>query len=242
PLFNAVKAHVYIPWLIVINPYNGPGESGLPGNNDPNVISGVSPLNENSNVNLIGYLPINYARASIDEVTANSTNWVSWSAYEDADISINGIFFDESYADADYMHTVVTLAREAFDHPITVVCNFGVMVSVEYYALCDIVLGFESCLNCSGVPKYKSRETIEANFPAGYESQGAVVVHSFTGVDYKGKTANVDLLTSYIKDIVDYGLGWFYFTSAGYEQLTSVPATVGQNADSLASAKIASLM
>ncbi|KPM39406.1 hypothetical protein AK830_g7145 [Neonectria ditissima] len=235
PVITAVQAHTDIDWNIIINPYNGPGLSGLPGDDDVNVISGVSQLNANDNVNTVGYVRTNYAKSPMDELKANITNYASWASYSDADISIHGIFFDESEADFDYLNEAITFARGAFAEPITTICNFGVKAAEEYYGICDIVVGFESCLNCASAPQYKGQETLDANFPSGYESQGAIIVNSFTGKDYQGNTASAALLTSYAKTISADCIGWYYFCSADYNDITTGPATVGQNADSLAS-------
>ncbi|KAK7404034.1 hypothetical protein QQX98_010207 [Neonectria punicea] len=235
PVVTAVQAHANIDWTIIINPYNGPGLSGKPGDDDINVISGVSQLNANENVNTVGYVRTNYATSPMDELKANITNYASWASYSDADIGIHGIFFDESSADFDYLNEAITFARGAFEGSITTICNFGVKAAEEYYGICDIVVAFESCLNCANLPQYKGQETLDANFPSGYESQGAVIVNRFTGQDFEGKTASAALLTSYAQTISGDGIGWYYFCSADYNDITTTPATVGQNADSLAS-------
>lgn len=237
PVVAAANAHTSIDWTVVINPYNGPGTTGKPGNDDVNTISGVSQLNALSNVNTVGYVRTNYAAASMAELQANITNYAGWAAYAAADISIHGIFFDESTtADYDYLNEAVTFARGAFDEEITTICNFGVAATAKFYAICDVVVGFESCLNCEGLPQYKGATTLQANFPSGYEDQGAVIVNHFTGTDYAGKTATADLLTSYAEVVVEEGIGYMYFCSADYNDITTGPATVGQNADSLAAA------
>ncbi|KAI0483551.1 Spherulation-specific family 4-domain-containing protein [Xylaria cf. heliscus] len=49
-----------VPWLAVVNPGNGPGATGLPGNGDANYISGVSQLNAHPHVQTIGYVRTDY--------------------------------------------------------------------------------------------------------------------------------------------------------------------------------------
>jgi hypothetical protein len=236
PVFTAVSAHTNIDWTIVINPYNGPGMTGKPGNDDVNTISGVSQLNAFDNVNTIGYVRTNYAKSPMDELKANITNYANWASYSGADISIHGIFFDESSADLAYLTEAITFARGAFSEEITTICNFGVAATDEYYDICDIVVGFESCLNCSGYPQYKGQTTLDANFPSDVKDQGAVIVNTFAGKDYQGNAASASLLTSYAKTIAADGIGYMYFCSADYNDITTGPATVGQNADSLAAA------
>ncbi|KAI5459169.1 putative cell surface spherulin 4-like protein [Mariannaea sp. PMI_226] len=240
PVFDAVTNHPDIDWTIVVNPDNGPGATGKPGNDDANYISGVSQLNSFKNVKTVGYVRTNYGQTPMDQVQNDIFNYANWTAFPEADISIHGIFFDESPADFSYLEEAIQHARQinsALNQPIVTICNFGVAATPDFYNICDIVVGFESCLNCDKGPQYKGQETLSANFPSDKKSQGAVIVNTFAGQDYQGNAASAELLTSYLMAIVDYGLGWFYFCSAGYNDITSTPATVGQNADSLASAR-----
>ncbi|KAH7155830.1 putative cell surface spherulin 4-like protein [Dactylonectria estremocensis] len=234
PVIEAVEAHAQVDWTIVVNPNNGPGLSGKPADDDVNFVSGVSQLNAHANVNTVGYVRTNYAKAPMDELKANITNYANWASYPEADISIHGIFFDESEADFDYLNEAITYAREAFGKSITTVCNFGVKAAEEYYGICDIVIAFESCLDCEGLPQYQGQETFETNVPSGHEPQAAIIVNKFTGEDFEGKGADASLLTSYARALVDGGIGWYYFCSADYDDITSTPATVHQNALSLA--------
>ncbi|KAF7548000.1 hypothetical protein G7Z17_g7344 [Cylindrodendrum hubeiense] len=236
PVFEAAKAHPDIDWTVVVNPNNGPGLSGKPADDDENFVSGVSQLNAIANVNNVGYVRTNYAKAPMDELKANITNYANWASYSAADISIHGIFFDESEADFDYLNEAITFARAAFDTSITTVCNFGVKAAEEYYGICDIVIAFESCLNCYGLPQYEGKSTLNTNIPTGYESQGAVIVNQFNGEDFEGNTADASLLTNYAETIVGHGIGWYYFCPADYDDITSGPVTVLQNAKSLVSA------
>ncbi|KAH7156637.1 putative cell surface spherulin 4-like protein [Dactylonectria macrodidyma] len=217
PVIEAVEAHGQLDWTIVVNPNNGPGLSGKPADDDVSFVSGVSQLNAHLNVKTVGYVRTNYAKAPMDELKANITNYASWASYCKADISIHGIFFDKSEADFDYLNEAITYAREAFNQSITAVCNFGTKAAEEYYDICDIVVAFESCLDCEGLPQYQSQETVTTNVPS----------------DLEGKGADALLLTSYAQTLVGGGIGWYYFCSGDYDDITSTPATVHQNALSL---------
>ncbi|EOO00305.1 putative cell surface spherulin 4-like protein [Phaeoacremonium minimum UCRPA7] len=235
PVFDAVSAHPSVPWSVVVDPHNGPGLSGLPGDNDANYISGVSQLNAYSNVKTIGYVRTNYATSSMDELKKNITQWHDWSTYTGADIAVDGIFFDESTDNFSYLNEAITFARTTFgSNPITTICNFGATAPAEYYSICDIVIAFESCLNCVGAPQYQSQTTISANIPSGYEPLAAVIVHDFTGAAYDGSIADASLLATYLNTLKSDNVGWAYFCSAGYDSITTGPATVGQVAQDLA--------
>jgi|UniRef100_A0A8H7NJP0 hypothetical protein len=237
PVFTAVGAYPDLKWTIVVNPENGPGSTGEAGNGDVNYITGISKLNAYDNVNTVGYVRTNYAATSLETVKSDVTTFAGWTSYTDSDVSVHGIFFDEVAADFDYMNEVITHTRSAFKgETITTICNFGVAASEEFYTICDIVVAFESCLNCSTAPQYKSQTTIDANIPKDYASQASIILNNFSGAAYDGSTANAALIDSYVSTIASNGVGWFYFTSADYNDITTAPATVGQNADSLAKA------
>lgn len=236
PAFNAIEAYPSFDWLAVIDPGNGPGPTYEPGNDDINYISGVSQLNDFSNVKTIGYVRTFYSTSPLAELEHNITVWHDWSNYTESNIGVKGLFFDETSDDYDYLSTAIAFARQTFadQGDITVICNFGATAATKYYDICDVVIAFESYLNNADAPQYKSETTLEANIPTGYESQAAIIVHDFTGTAYDGSTADASLLSTYIDTIKSYGVGWAYFCSADYSSITTAPATVGQLAEDLA--------
>ncbi|UPK95616.1 hypothetical protein LCI18_006551 [Fusarium solani-melongenae] len=233
PVLDAISSNTNIPWLVVVDPLNGPGASGKPGNGDANYIDGTSKLNSYSNVKTIGYVRTDYGQAPLDELKANITTWSNWGAYAAANVGVDGIFFDESTADFDYLNEAITFARNVFSNSIITICNFGSRAEAEYYSICDVVIAFESCLNCADGPPYESQKTLSNNIPSGYESKAAVILNQFTGTSADGKEADRGLVTEYVKTMKEGGLGWYYFTSANYNTIDAEPATVGANANAL---------
>ncbi|KAI0436774.1 Spherulation-specific family 4-domain-containing protein [Xylaria telfairii] len=232
PAVDAIAASPAVPWLAVVNPGNGPGATGAPGNDDVNYIAGVSQLNAHANVQTIGYVRTNYGTSPQAELQANITSWAGWSSYSGAeDIGVDGIFFDESSAvDFEYLNTAVTYARAAFGSKrIITICNFGSAAPAEFFSICDVAIVFESFLNNPDAPAYMGKATVDANTPTGggYEAQAAVIVHDFVGTAVDGRTADTALLSSYVLEARDAGLGWLYFCSAGYDSITTAPATIG---------------
>lgn len=207
PVFEAISSNVNIPWLVVVDPLNGPGASGKPGNDDINYIDGTSKLNSYSNVKTIGYVRTNYGQAPLDELKANITTWSNWGTYASADVGVDGIFFDESSANFDYLNEAITFARNTFSKSITTICNFGSRAETEYYSICDVVIAFESCLNCADGPPYESQKTLSSNIPAGYESKAAVILNRLTGTSVDGKEANRGLISEYVETMKESGLG-----------------------------------
>ncbi|KAI1429877.1 Spherulation-specific family 4-domain-containing protein [Xylaria sp. FL1777] len=232
PALAAVAATPGVPWLVVVNPGDGPGATGAPGNGDSNYMSGVAQLNLHANVQTLGYVRTDYGAAPAAELRANITSWAGWASWAAADIGVQGIFFDEASArntDFDYLSSAVAFARTAFGaRQIVTVCNFGAAADVSFYDICDVVVAFESALDDPADPAYESTATIVANTPdAGYRDQAAVIVHDFVGAAADGREADAALLRSYIQDARDAELGWLYFCSAGYDSITTAPATVG---------------
>lgn len=235
PVFEAAAAHPSVEWLVVVDPQNGPGATLQPGNGDINYISGTAQLNDFANVETIGYVRTDYGNAPMAELKANITAWHGWGSYAEANIAVNGIFFDESSAaNKAHLTEAVAFARETFGSELTAVCNFGAAVAEEFYDICDIVVAFESCLSCAGAPVYESVKTLKANIPEESEDSAAIIVHDFVGSAADGSVADAALLKKYVSEAKAYGLGWLYFTSGGYHEISISPATVGANAAALA--------
>ncbi|KAG6011537.1 hypothetical protein E4U43_008251 [Claviceps pusilla] len=235
PVMAAASSSPSLPFLTIVNPYNGPGQTGQPGDADRNYITGVSQLNALRNVKTIGYVRTNYSAAPMQELKTNMSIWQSWSTYAAANISIHGIFLDEAAPNASYMTEAAFFARQLFGPWATVVCNFGTAAPEAYYDICDVVVAFESCLNCALGPQYRSRETIKANIPGGEQrrARGAVIVNGFAGRAFDGTVADEALLEKYAGDVKSEGVGWAYFCSGGYDDVRRRPATIGDVARGL---------
>ncbi|ODA81126.1 hypothetical protein RJ55_04089 [Drechmeria coniospora] len=227
PAFDAISAHPNLPWLAVVNPGTGPGDTLLPGNNDTNYIAGVSMLNGFANVKTLGYARTSYGTAPMEELKKNITAWANWSSYAEANIAVEGIFLDES-DDFDFITEIATFAREVFPKPITVFCHFGTATAEVYYDVCDVVGAFES------YGSYLSSTTMRETIPAGRASNAAIIIHGFRGKTRDGITADVDGLKQYIDLMCESALGWLYFSSGYFSSMSIGPATVGQVARQLA--------
>ncbi|KHN96220.1 Spherulation-specific family 4 [Metarhizium album ARSEF 1941] len=229
PALNAAASNPSLSWLAVVNPHNGPGDTLQPGNNDINYIQGMTKLNSHPNVRPIGYVRTNYAQFSPVQVKQHVAAWKGWDAYSASNISVQGIFFDESAPNAAYMRDIVGYTRGVFGRPVTVTCNFGKAVADEFYDICDVVVAFESCLNCSGLPQYKDAETIRANIPASRLGKAAVILNYFEGRAFDGSLADAALVHRYLQTARDTGLAWAYFCSKDYNDMLAWPATIWEN-------------
>ncbi|KAJ7232778.1 Spherulation-specific family 4-domain-containing protein [Mycena haematopus] len=177
PALSAMSSDPAIAWLAVINPGNGPGPTGQPGNGDTNYISGVSQLNAKANVRTIGYVHTTSSSAPMAELQANITTWKNWDT--SSSTSASTASFSTRRQQTYLPRRAVSFARKEFgSRAITTICNFGVAAAAEFYSICDVVVAFESCLNCAGAPPYASQTTISANIPSGLQGQAAVLVHN----------------------------------------------------------------
>ena len=236
PAFDAMSAYPDISWLTVIDPWDGPGSLTSPGNANIDYISGTAKLNSHNNVQTIGYVHTSYATADMGTLQANITGWKNWDAYTASKIGVKGIFFDESADNITYMSEAVSFAKSTFGDNVVTICNFGAKAPAEYYDLCSVVIAFESALNTSPYPPYLDQDqaTITNNIPAGKASDAAILVNTFTGTAQDTSIANSALLGKYQSTLVSNNIGWSYFCSAGYNSITTGPATIMENAATLA--------
>lgn len=221
PAFKAMADYPSLQWLAVVNVASGPGPTYMPGNNDINYIAGVSKLNSYPNVKTIGYVRTDYAKAPMAEITKNITTWANWASYSASNISIHGLFIDES-SNLAYMTNVTAFARNAFGSKITIYCHFGAQAPADFYKICDAVGSFESYAS------YLSTQTMQNTIPAGFASQAGIIIHHFAGKTADGITADINSLNSYIQGMVKGGLGWLYFCTDYFTSMSLGPATVGQ--------------
>ncbi|MCJ1239222.1 hypothetical protein MMC14_007216 [Varicellaria rhodocarpa] len=179
-VFNAIASTSTVHWQVVVNPSSGPG----PVNSYPNsdYIAAISKLNSYKNVETIGYVPTNYTNRSYDKVTADIQTYAYWATYTVANISVNGIFFDEApyaniAASIQYMANASSFAYNTIPTAATtVIFNPGTnATALQYFNYAQTIIEFEDYYSV-----YKNQTTI-AGFPSGGKMQSAIVVHNYTG-------------------------------------------------------------
>ncbi|GAB7350155.1 hypothetical protein MBLNU459_g0822t1 [Dothideomycetes sp. NU459] len=143
PTFQVIASNPNTTFDIIINPDNGPG-SFPP---DPDYIAGVSKLNSYKNVNLYGYIHSLYGKRPLAQLQADVKTYSKWPKYKASNLSLRGIFVDESTEDTaqlNYMKklgasirtTMPAAARRIWTNP-------GVVVDARFYAYADTVNFFE---------------------------------------------------------------------------------------------------
>ncbi|KAK3314059.1 cell surface protein [Apodospora peruviana] len=92
PLYEAIEAHPYIDFLVIVNPNSGPGDGPLPG---ADYEREVPKLNAFRNVRTVGYIRIDYCRRPLQEVCAEVQRYANWKGLYEG-LYVEGIFVDES--------------------------------------------------------------------------------------------------------------------------------------------------
>ncbi|KAJ5090085.1 CAZyme family [Penicillium argentinense] len=148
PVYNAVSSHPDILFQIIVNPDSGPGDSAYP---DENIIAGVAKLNSYDNVQVLGYIPTNYAERDISEVIDDISIYSKWSSNKSKNITVSGIFFDEApnTNDADKISYMQSVSKSAKSGCLsTVVFNPGATLedgsADGYFEAADLIVEFEN--------------------------------------------------------------------------------------------------
>jgi len=216
-LLASIKQHPSVQFAIIVNPQSGPGAEALP---DASYIKAISEINSQPNVIVVGYVHVTYANRDLTEVIGDVNKYRNWASYTASNISVQGIFFDESPAannptQIDFMKNVTTTARSLFPSGM-VITNQGVVpVNSTYFDIADFVVIFEEAYQTlSSLSQKQGREAISPTL----RLKSSVIIHT-TPTD--NTTIN-----STVSQFISYGVGQMYLTD---RNLSSNPyLTLGQ--------------
>lgn len=221
PVFSSIEANPQLEFQVIINVDSGPG-GPLP---DSDFVTGTAKLNSYSNVVTLGYVHVLYGAASQAEITQNVTDWATWNSYTGANVSVDGIFFDETpnsegsagANDVSFMQSAVSAATSAFGtHAHTIMFNPGSTVEhAEYYDLADYVVIYEN-----EAASY-SASILTSNIPAGRANQSSILIPQFASV---GTAAEAH---SWLQAMSEAGVGSAHILNYDYIQATSADAPAG---------------
>ena len=205
PIFQTIATHLNTTFQIVINPNSGPGTPSLL--TDANLITGISKLNAYPNVRTLGYVLTGYGTRANTAVTADVDIYAGWSASQpgDADVHLDGIYFDEVSNDAtqanyDRMAFLSKHARQSIRGAATVVFNPGYRAPEPLFASCDLMVEFEHPL-----ADYEA-EGVLAQIPPAFAGKSAVqILETPTG------TAGTTDVAGLVAAMEQRGLGAFFF-------------------------------
>jgi len=204
-VFDVVATNESVYFDIVINPHNGPGGS-VP---DGNYISNISKLNSYSNVKLFGYVHTSWGERDLDHIATDIRTYESWSSYKDADIHVQGIFFDEAPSTLSclaFMREVYQNTKSTLTKGNTVWTNPGTVVDGRFFAVADLINTFED--------NHANWQTI-THTPQEHRTKSTVMIHTYQG---SATTLEEDVAWAIA---AGYRSGLFT-TRSGYESLSSM--------------------
>ena len=179
PFFTVIEKYTSVHWQVIVNRDSGPGaltSAGYP--DDSNYITDIARLNSYPNVQTLGYVHTSYGSAPYSQLTHNISVYAQWASYSPSNITIDGIFFDETpngntAANLAYMHNASTYASETVPTDITpIVFNVGQLASAsQYFEWANTVVQFEN-----SYANYQNYTTIKS-IPASTRPQTAIIVH-----------------------------------------------------------------
>ncbi|KAK3314302.1 Spherulation-specific family 4-domain-containing protein [Apodospora peruviana] len=279
---DAIRANRDMHFYVVINPNNGPKNTSTPGNpggcnvhdtTDPNFdpfiehgcnrdySTNLAKINQEPNAQTVGYIYTRYGDETLrsrEEIEKDITEWAlwdkaaTWSFGVEANISIHGLWFDETGIDignrSEYEH-LTSFARNEFAtkgpqprNQFSIIMNPGSNPTTEYepflFQMADAVVTRETCWtstpneDCAGTyTPYDYREMYQGlgNKTAGLpkdpalNSKAVVIVHQVVDPP----TANNQTLYEQILGTVRLGVHSAWFTSGNWSQETRLPASVG---------------
>ncbi|PRP85026.1 putative cell surface spherulin 4-like protein [Planoprotostelium fungivorum] len=213
-LVKSVQNLTSVQFFVVVNPASGPGSTLYP---DSNYIKAISQLNTFDNVITIGYVRTNYGNQPIANVTADINTYAGWSNYSAANISMHGIFFDESpavnvSASLSFIKNVTDRARLSIPSS-TIVTNQGVIPeTLDYFTYTDYLVIFEE--------SYQHLSTVNLDTLATpFHSKSSIIIHTVP--------LNESLIDSLTSRFVSYNVGQLYLTE---RNITENPyLTLGQS-------------
>ncbi|KAJ7088672.1 Spherulation-specific family 4 [Mycena epipterygia] len=201
PVFTAITANPTLPFLIIINPDNGPGDGGT----DTNYQSCITSLKSHANVRVIGYVATGFGARSSSNVTADITTYAQWGAA----FRPTGIFFDETEATTQFVSLYQSYATfvhsSALGSSAFVMFNPGVAPVTAFYTFADLVVSREDFYSSFST----SQLVISTAAPAHQQS---VLLHDGPSTT---PVSLVDQLSGQL------GIGYIFITNAEY---TSIPS------------------
>ena len=109
PVFDAIKANPTAKFDVIVNVENGPGNSVYP---DSDYIDNVANLNAFKNVRILGYVHTSYGKRAAAAINADVTKYANWKNYAKKNITVRGIFFDETPEEAKYLSYMTELSSK----------------------------------------------------------------------------------------------------------------------------------
>lgn len=212
-VYSAIEAHPSLEFQIILNADSGPGGPEP----DEAFATATAKLSSYTNVQLLGYVHCLYGEADTSDVAQNVSDWASWNSYSGSDLSIDGIFFDETPntpgtdSDVSFMTSVVDSAKSAFGtHAYTGMFNPGSSVEhSEYWDLANYNVIFEDDASAY------SDAILTENIPTGKANQSSILLPDFASV------GDASQAQEWLDAMIQAGVGSAHILNYGYMEATS---------------------
>ncbi|KEQ96512.1 hypothetical protein AUEXF2481DRAFT_87898 [Aureobasidium subglaciale EXF-2481] len=188
PLYDALSNNPQVTFDVIVNPNNGPGGS-LP---DSNYIANITMINAHPNVNILGYVHTSYGSRDLSDIASDIDTYQSWSTYTNSNISLGGIFVDETPASLDnydYMANIFDKVKSTMTNGNLVWTNPGVPVDASFYNIADMINAYENSYD------HWMNQGGNSSIPAAVRSKSTVLLHSYP--------SNTDTMASDVDGLVD---------------------------------------
>ncbi|KAK5696717.1 hypothetical protein LTR97_008021 [Elasticomyces elasticus] len=188
-LFKVAKTYPSVTFQAVINPDTGPGDSACP-NSD--FITSMAELNSIPNIQTLAYVhtaanfdcgpgtwicPATQPQSALENNITKYQNWNIPGKCTDADVHIDGIFFDEAPSDANattYMSDITSFAKSTLTRGSTVLFNAGQAVDPAYWSIADYINVLEDT-----EVAYDSADIGALNGEGKYHAQTTIILHDY---------------------------------------------------------------
>lgn len=209
PLYNAISAAPNTTFNIIVNPDSGPSD----GASQPDIVSAVTTLRSYSNVQLFGYVHIEYGQRNATEIHNDIKTYSTWKKTAKSDIHLDGIFVDEAPYETKYLSYMKNI--QSYIHNTMpkshqkVWTNPGIPIDARFYDYADYVNAYENSYadwNATG----------HNEIPECLRQKSTVMIYNYP------KNA-LGKLNSDTKNIIANGYnGTFITTSSGYEDFSAI--------------------
>lgn len=178
--FAAIEAYPQVQWQAIVNPGSGPGvvdSQSYP--TDSTDITGIARLNNYTNVITLGYVHTSWGQRPLSNLTSEIDIYATWASYPTANISIDGIFFDEVNAQPSpdnltYYQNASSYAYANIPSAVTqVMFNPGMLASAQLFHFCDTMIEFENPFS-----NYQNETTIDT-IPSADRAKSGIMIYDF---------------------------------------------------------------
>lgn len=231
-VYSAIEKNPKLQFQVVINPSSGPGSSSSVGYDD-NWINATATINSYNNTRTFGYVHLLNGEEAAEAVEANITTWKAWAGYGAANISVHGIFFDETPDnDTAYMQALVGAAHDGLGPASQVIFNPGkAVLDDEYFSLADHVIVSEVTAETY---RDASESAPKENVAPQHASHASILVY-----DFAAGGGSASELKTWVQGMVAAGIGSVNVVDYGWDasNTSDGPAGVGTVAALLVEAR-----